>query len=126
MPCSYYARPPTCRLADRRIHCCIHLFLTTGGVEIPVETEEDPICTYTDFKFAGYEGEQTCCAVECGTCESEGCEDRPGGPDACCPAIIDEFGDHCDNPNTEGAPCYLFEKFTDGDFEPVERELAGT
>lgn len=89
------------------------------------EAEQVPTCRNG---YPGYEGETdyigalSCCALECGRCASEGCEDLPGGPDACCPAIIYEFGLYCSGGDAPEAPCFLNEKFYDGD-DDYEREL---
>merc|ERR1712048_656111 len=63
-------------------------------------TGVDPRCL---FGIAAADG-KACCAIECGTCQEDGCRYLPSEPEDCCPSLINRSLRKC---SETIAPCTL-------------------
>jgi len=76
-----------------------------SSANIPVHAnDKDPACLFGIISPTW----KTCCPIDCGTCEEEGCQTLSVGEDACCPQNIARMQRLCANST---APCVLDEAF---------------
>merc|ERR1712226_623349 len=85
------------------MRCALHGSSSSTSIEVPIPAHangSDPRCW---FGLPSADRE-TCCSIDCGTCEEIGCALLPPGQDDCCPSLIKEASKSCTDVI---APCIL-------------------